>query len=134
MTFVDEDPDDEEMFVPLPPATPDPATPSSARRAARTPKSGGSAVRMDKRKLNSAEKTASERKKDKKDRKTYSTAGRPRQRGEYKCGKCGYYPKKEKVRDKDPIHLEANADSDTPLCSMIALRSLRIGPTPARPL
>eukprot|EP00035_Acanthoeca_spectabilis_P021294 m.437410 g.437410 ORF g.437410 m.437410 type:complete len:326 (+) comp18111_c0_seq1:85-1062(+) len=113
MTFVDEDPDDEEMFVPLPPATPDPATPSSARRAARTPKSGGSAVRMDKRKLNSAEKTASERKKDKKDRKTYSTAGRPRQRGEYKCGKCGYYPKKEKHDCLKELANRSNSGSST---------------------
>ena len=32
----------------------------------------------------------------KKDRKTYSTAGRPRVRGEYKCGKCGFMPKKAK--------------------------------------
>lgn len=34
--------------------------------------------------------------KKKKDRKTYSTAGRPRVRGEYKCGKCGFMPKKAK--------------------------------------
>ena len=31
-----------------------------------------------------------------KDRKAYSTAGRPRVRGEYKCGKCGFMPKKQK--------------------------------------
>lgn len=31
-----------------------------------------------------------------KDRKAYSTAGRPRVRGEYKCGKCGFMPKKSK--------------------------------------
>ena len=34
--------------------------------------------------------------KKKKDRKAYSTAGRPRVRGEYKCGKCGFMPKKTK--------------------------------------
>jgi len=29
-------------------------------------------------------------------RRSYSTAGRPRVRGEYKCGKCGFYPKKSR--------------------------------------
>ena len=32
----------------------------------------------------------------KKPRKQYSTAGRPRNRGQYKCGKCGFKPKKAK--------------------------------------
>jgi len=34
--------------------------------------------------------------KKKKPRKAYSIAGRPRARGEYKCGRCGYLPKKAK--------------------------------------
>jgi len=34
--------------------------------------------------------------KKKKPRKQYSTAGRPRNRGQYKCGKCGFKPKKAK--------------------------------------
>ena len=82
--------------------TPGPTTPTNVRRTKGTPRSGSSGggssakrPQSDKRKHDSM--TASERKKDKKDRKTYSTAGRPRSRGEYKCGKCGFYPKKEKV-------------------------------------
>lgn len=35
-------------------------------------------------------------KKPKKPRKAYSIAGRPRARGEYKCGRCGFLPKKAK--------------------------------------
>eukprot|EP00041_Stephanoeca_diplocostata_P004741 m.49547 g.49547 ORF g.49547 m.49547 type:complete len:347 (-) comp15330_c0_seq1:437-1477(-) len=54
----------------------------------------------------------------KKDRKVYSTAGRPRQRGEYKCGKCGFYPKKEKhdcdeerqKLEKAGLHVEPQQD------------------------
>ena len=34
--------------------------------------------------------------KKKKVRKAYSVAGRPRQRGEYKCGRCGFFPKAAK--------------------------------------
>ena len=34
--------------------------------------------------------------KKKKIRKAYSVAGRPRQRGEYKCGRCGFFPKAAK--------------------------------------
>jgi hypothetical protein len=34
--------------------------------------------------------------KKKKPRKAYSIAGRPRARGEYKCGRCGFLPKKAK--------------------------------------
>ena len=34
--------------------------------------------------------------KKKKVSKAYSVAGRPRQRGEYKCGRCGFFPKAAK--------------------------------------
>lgn len=43
-----------------------------------------------------------------KDRKTYSTAGRPRVRGEYKCGKCGFYPKKSR-HDCDDVKAKSAA-------------------------
>jgi rubrerythrin len=82
--------------VPLPESTPDPQTPVAHRYATseRTPQSAnGSAKRKCIESM-----TASEKKRDKKDRKAYSTAGRPRIRGQYKCGKCGFAPKKQKVR------------------------------------
>mmetsp|Transcript_34396 Transcript_34396/g.103704 ORF Transcript_34396/g.103704 Transcript_34396/m.103704 type:complete len:325 (-) Transcript_34396:219-1193(-) len=93
----DDDSQDETFLMPLPARSPAAQTPPPSRRLVQTPKvqntTGARKQSAEKRK---AEKTASEKRKDKKDRKTYSTTNRPRVRGEYKCGKCGFYPKKEK--------------------------------------
>lgn len=55
-------------------------------------------------------------------RKTYSTAGRPRVRGEYKCGKCGYYPKKAR-HDCDEV--KAKAAAGIPIAVQVAEQQQR---------
>eukprot|EP00038_Savillea_parva_P001948 m.108729 g.108729 ORF g.108729 m.108729 type:complete len:346 (+) comp10669_c1_seq1:36-1073(+) len=123
--------------------TPGPTTPTNVRRTKGTPRSGSSGggssakrPQSDKRKHDSM--TASERKKDKKDRKTYSTAGRPRSRGEYKCGKCGFYPKKEKHDCQKELAKQAKekangGSSSTSVVTPSPLRKTSSNHTPREP-
>lgn len=62
-------------------------------------------------------KSKSNHSEPRKDRKTYSTAGRPRVRGEYKCGKCGFYPKKSR-HDCDEV--KAKAAAGIPVSQQVA--------------
>jgi len=70
--------------------------PSSAYKVAKSTPSPPSTPLEQASKSSTSTPSTSSGKKAKKDRKAYSTAGRPRKRGEYKCGKCGFMPKKGK--------------------------------------
>lgn len=82
---------DNEDPQPLPISTPNPSSSSKKTRDVSHTSSPVSSSNSD-----SAAEDDDKKDKTKKDRKTYSTAGRPRVRGEYKCGKCGFMPKKAK--------------------------------------
>lgn len=106
----DDEYDDESLQYPNDDPTPPPApmisdspaqrTPIDAKGSSRIPRSTGGS---------SAGKESSSKKLG---RKSYSTAGRPRVRGKYKCGKCGFHPKTTKHDCDAEIQKKAKAQRE----------------------